>query len=201
MLGSTSWMVTMGCSQRRPPPPLCTLVEVVAGLNSNVVDDDNDAARVGDCERDGGDSGVDGGGGGNGGAAIYDVSVCNCEWDGGDSRTDGGGGVASLVMLPVVFFNSTNRRSLSANGGVIRLRDAAAFILVLSISSYAARSFSRLVLIYRQEKRHTSLVTVSNITITCVLTGYGRSDRAIIWRRHCIFQNLSSNAMTSKRKM
>ena len=56
--------------------------------------------------------------------------------------------VASLMVLPVVFFlRNTDRRSLLANGGVIRLRDAAAGFVVLS--SYASRSWLRPVLIYR----------------------------------------------------
>ena len=64
------------------------------------------------------------------------------------------------VMLLVTFFSNTNRRSFSANGGVMRL--CAVFATVaLFVSSYAARSCCSPVLIYRQEKRNTCLVTVT----------------------------------------
>ena len=162
---------------------------------------------------DGGDNGVDddGDGGGVAGLNSNDVKdngsgdgivviVVVVDDDDGDCvvRNDGGGGggdigaavgaaaaVAAAVAVDRRFLLSTNRRSLSANGGMIRLRAIVVAVVVFSLTnrssslslSYASRSCMRPLCIYRQDnKRHTCLITVSNIVLTCISTGYGRSD-------------------------
>ena len=97
----------------------------------------------------------------------------------------GGGGIGTVAAAVWRFWFSTSRRSLSANGGMMCLRAVATFsssflyTFCLSLSlSYASRSCFRLLCIYRPDnKRHTCLITVSNIILTCISTGYGRSDR------------------------
>ena len=144
----------------------------VAGLNPNdvnenssgggivvvivvVVDDDGDCIVRNDS----------GGGGGDIGAAVGAAAAA----------------AAAAVAADRRFLLSTNRRSLSANGGVIRLRAVVVAVAVFSLSSlslsYASRSCMRPLCIYRQDnKRHTCLIPVSNIVLTCISTGYGRSD-------------------------
>ena len=159
-------------------------------------------------ENDGGDNGVDDGDGGcvaglnpndvndngsGGGIVVVIVVVVD---DDGDCivRNDGGGGggdigaavgaaaaAAAAVAADRRFLLSTNRSSLSANGGMIRLRAVVVAVAVFSLSSlslsYASRSCMRPLCIYRQDnKRHTCLITVSNIVLICISTGYGRTD-------------------------
>ena len=150
-----------------------------AGVNSNVVDD-----NVSDNESG---SGIVDGGGGGGAAAAAVVGAADRESDGG------GGGAAAAAAVGAAdrrFLLSTNGRSLSANGGVIRLRAVVVVVAVAvadfalsnrssSLSlSYASRSCTCPLCIYRRDnKRHTSLITVSKIVLICISTGYGRSDR------------------------
>ena len=176
----------------------------VAGLNSNDVDDNDSGGGI--VRNDGG------GGGGDIGAAVGaggdddggGVTGLNSNVDGGvvrlipndvddngsgggidddDDAGGGGGGIGAAVGAADRRFSlSTNLRSLSANGGVIRLRVVAVVVAVFSSSSlslsYASRSCMSPLCIYRQDnKRHTCLITVSNIVLTCISTGYGRSDR------------------------
>ena len=169
--------------------------------------DDGDDNGVDDGDGGGVDrlkaNDVDGSGGGNGDCIV---------------RNDGGGGggdigaaaaaagaaavaaaaaVGAAVVAAAVaavaagrrFLFSTNRRSFSANGGVIRLRAVVAVVVATfalsnrSLASslsllYASRNCRRPLCIYRQDnKRHTCLITVDNIVLTCISTGYGRSDR------------------------
>ena len=182
-------------------------------------DDDDDDGGGGGDDDGGGDAGlnsnVDGGDGGvdklnpndvdgsGGGIVVDDDGDCIVRNDGGGGGGDIGAAVgAAAVGAAAVgaataaaaaagrrFLLSTNRRSLSANGGVIRLRAAVAVVVATfalsnrSLSSslsllYASRSCTRPLCIYRQDnKRHTCLITVSNIVLTCISTGYGRSDR------------------------
>ena len=180
-------------------------------------DDDDDDGGGGGDDDGGGDAGlnsnVDGGDGGvdklnpndvdgsGGGIVVDDDGDCIVRNDGGGGGGDIGAAVgAAAVGAAAVgaataaaaaagrrFLLSTNRRSLSANGGVIRLRAAVAVATFAlsnrSLSSslsllYASRSCTRPLCIYRQDnKRHTCLITVSNIVLTCISTGYGRSDR------------------------
>ena len=122
----------------------------VAALYTNADDDDDDgdAKRVGDVVGDGrtdcGDSRDDGGGDVMG-DVMDDVGVCD-DKDSGDDGGGGGGVIADAVTRH--FFRSPNRKSLSANGDVIRLRGAAFVTVVLS--SYAALNCCRPVLIFRQ---------------------------------------------------
>ena len=160
---------------------------------------------------DGGDNGVDDGDGG-GVDRLKPNDVDGSGGGNGDCivRNDGGGGggdigaaaaaaaaagaaavgaaAAAVVVVAAAaagrrFLFSTNRRSFSANGGVIRLRVVVVATFALSnrwLSSslsllYASRSCTRPLCIYRQDnKRHTCLITVSNIVLTCISTGYGR---------------------------
>ena len=176
-----------------------------AGLNSNVDGGDGgvDKLNPNDVDGNGGDIVVDddgdcivrndgGGGGGDIGAAVAAAAV--------GAAAVGAAVVAAAAAVVVAaaaaaaaagrgFLLSTNRRSLSANGGMIRLRAAVAVVVATfalsnrSLSSslsllYASRSCTRPLCIYRQDnKRHTCLITVSNIVLTCISTGYGRSDR------------------------
>ena len=136
----------------------------------------------------------------NGGIVVIVIVVDD---DDGDCvvRNDGCGGggdigaavgaaaaaaVAAAVAVDRRFLLSTNRRSLSANGGMIRLRAVVVAVAVFSLTnrssslslSYASRSCMRPLCIYRQDNKiHTCLITVSNIVLTCISTGYDRSDR------------------------
>ena len=163
-----------------------------AGLNSNVDGGDGGVDKLNPNDVDGSGGGIvvdddgdcivrndGGGGGGDIGAAVGAAAV--------------GAAVAAAVVVAAAaaggrrFLLSTNRRSLSANGSMIRLRAAVAVATFAlsnrSLSSslsllYASRSCTRPLCIYRQDnKRHTCLITVSNIVLTCISTGYGRSDR------------------------
>ena len=91
----------------------------------------------------------------------------------------------------------------------LRLRAVAVAVAAFSSSnrssslslSYASRNCLRPLRIYRQDnKRRTCLITVSNIVLTCISTGYGRSDRVCHIETPLHFPNLSSNAMTTQRK-
>ena len=169
-----------------------------AGLNSNVDGGDCGVDKLNPNDVDGSGGGIvvdddgdcigrndGGGGGGDIGAAVAAAAV---------GAAAVGAAVAAAAVAAAAaaaagrrFLLSTNRRSLSANGGMIRLRAAVAvatFALSnISLSSslsllYASRSCTRPLCIYRQDnKRHTCLITVSNIVLTCISTGYGRSDR------------------------
>ena len=164
-----------------------------AGLNSNVDGGDGGVDKLNPNDVDGSGGGIvddddgdcivrndGGGGGGDIGAAVAAAAV---------GAAAVGAAAVAAVAAGRRFLLSTNRRSLSANGGVIRLRAAVAVVVAtfalsnISLSSslsllYASCSCTRPLCIYRQDnKRHTCLITVSNIVLTCISTGYGRSDR------------------------
>ena len=147
----------------------------VAGLNSNDVDDNDSGGGIvrndgcgggGDIVAAVGAGGDDNGGGvaglnsnvdgGDGGVARLNPNDVEDNGSGGGIDDDGGGGGGGIGAADWRFSLSTNRRSLSANGGMIRLRVVAVVVAA---------------------KRHTCLITVSNIVLTCISTGYGRSDR------------------------
>ena len=99
-----------------------------------------------------------------------------------------GAAAAAAVAAGRRFLLSTNRRSFSANRRLIRLRVVVVAVAFFALSNrslssslsllYASRSCTRPLCIYRQDnKRHTCLITVSNIVLTCISTGYGRLDR------------------------
>ena len=163
----------------------------VAGLNAiDVVGDESSGGGVAiDVDNGGGVYALDGDG------AVVVVVVIAVDDDGGvcagdDGRNDdgSGGGVIDSVTAAAAaaaasaaaaaadrrrFLFNTSRRSLSANRGVTRLRDAvvvvAAFVTAFfsSSCSYAFLSCSKPLCIYQLEKRHTCLIIVSN---TCFIT-------------------------------